>query len=200
MVGEQCLYLQFRPVFPFHQCAACAEYGIDALRGEQDADGPGIVDLYGFRPKLLDLAGVVKGWQCHMIRNRQVVPGSRTEQWCLPVPVYFHAGAPEQGIGNGCLLESEPPWEVAAGTVGVGAAGEVKGEAGRVFSQKELFPPACQPVSPQPVLIVGFDTALFFEPCDELFPIAATQVQMCQHTGAALPGNGNKLHQPVGTG
>jgi len=53
---------EFRPVFPFHQCAACAEYGIDALRGKQDADGSGIVDFYGFRPKLLDLTGMVKGW------------------------------------------------------------------------------------------------------------------------------------------
>ena len=66
MVGEQRLYLQLRPVFPFHQCAACAEYGIDAFRGKQDAGSPGIVDLYGFRAKLLDFAGVVKGRQRHI--------------------------------------------------------------------------------------------------------------------------------------
>ena len=146
MVGEQCLYLQFRPVFPFHQCAACAEYGVDILWGKQDTDGPGIVDLYCFRPKLLDLAGMVKGRQCHMVRRP--LAGSRLEQWGFPVTEYFHTGTLEHGIGNGCLLEPEPSRVFASRLVGVGAAGEIEGETGRVLSREEFFPPACQPVSP----------------------------------------------------
>ena len=93
-------------------------------------------------------------------------------------------------IGNGCLLEPEPSRVLASRLIGVGAAGEIEGETGRILSQEEFFPPACQPVSPQPVLIVGSDTAFLLEPGDEFFPIAGTQVQMRQHTGAALPGNG----------
>ena len=200
MIGEQRLYLQLRPVFPFHQCAACAEYGIDAFRGKQDAGGPGIVDLYCFRAKLLDLAGVVKGRQRHIIGWHRSGLCSRLEQRGLPVTEYFHTGFLQHGIGNGCLLEPEPPGNVATGAVGVGAAGEVEREAGGVFCQEELFPPARQPVSTQPVLIVGPDMALLLEPGDELFPIAGVQVQMGQHTGAALPGNGGHLHQMVRTG
>ena len=124
MVGEQRFYLQFRPVFPLHQCAACAEHGVDALWGKQDAGGSGIVDLYGLRPKLLDLTGMVKGRQRHIVRC--LLAGSWLEQWGFPVTVYFHTCTLKHGIGNGCLLEPVPPWEVTAGAVGVGAAGEVK--------------------------------------------------------------------------
>lgn len=91
-----------------------------------------------------------------------------------PVPVYFHAGTLKHGIGNGCLLEPEPPWNIAAGAVGVGTAGEVKRETGGVFGKEEFFPFVCQPVSPQSVLIVGSKIAIFLEPGDKLFPIAGT--------------------------
>lgn len=122
------------------------------------------------------------------------------EQRRFFIPEYFYIGVLEHGVGNGCLLEPVSSWEVAAGAVGVGAAGKVKGETGRIFGKEKLFPPVCQPVSPQSVLIVGSDTAFFFQPCDQFFPIAGTQVQMWQHTGAALPGNGSQLHEPVCAG
>ena len=104
---------------------------------------------------------------------RRPLAGSRLEQWSFFVTEYFHTGTLEHGIGNGCLLEPEPSRVLASRLVGVGAAGEIEGETGRVLSQEEFFPPACQPVSPQPILIVRPDISLPLEPGDQFFAVAS---------------------------
>ena len=199
MVGEQGLHLQFCPVFPLHRRAAGTEQGIDALLGEQDAHGPGVAYLHRLRAQLLDLPGMVEYWEGH--GERGGLPGIPCpEQAGLPVPEDLHACIAEHGVGDGCLLEPQPPGDVAPWMVGVGAAGEVERETAVVILQQELLPLAGQPVPPQTVPVMGLDEALPLEPGDELFAVAGGKAQYGQYTGAALPGDGGQLHETVRAG
>ena len=72
VVAKQRLQPQLRPVFPFHGGIPGVIQDIDAAFRQEDAHGPGTVDLDGLLPQRFQLSGVIEGRKSRPAAGKRV--------------------------------------------------------------------------------------------------------------------------------
>ena len=182
---EQRFYPQLGLVAPFHQGGAAVVGGIDAGRRQKHPREPGILDLGGIHPHVLDFTGAVK----RGINDRFAVKALRSKDLRIFIRVNPHSGIVHGDIGFCKAVEPEPASCLALEPVGLCLSREIGCKTLRPSIQQNGLGPGAQPVAPEPVSVVGAQQPALFERSHDRFQIVRAGRETVELAGGELSRN-----------